>query len=192
MRQDLIERQQAKPLSNKRIPDRPKTVLQFHEDSFTYRQSKFGRHSPISPSNPVKVRDCAVLYRERVYYLADSDEQKAFLLQPSKYTKGVESIPLDVLVKPRVLVLGLPKSGKSDLCQRISNLTGAVHLQMDEIIDRYIERDSKQCEKLGASMKQEGRGIDDQLMVTLLAKRLQAKDCLANGWILEDFPRTRA
>jgi adenylate kinase family enzyme len=63
---------------------------------------------------------------------------------------------------------------------------------MDEIIDRYIERDSKQCEKLGASMKQEGRGIDDQLMVTLLAKRLQAKDCLANGWILEDFPRTRA
>lgn len=116
MRQDLIERQQAKPLSNKRIPDRPKTVLQFHEDSFTYRQSKFGRHSPISPSNPVKVRDCAVLYRERVYYLADSDEQKAFLLQPSKYTKGVESIPLDVLVKPRVLVLGLPKSGKSDLC----------------------------------------------------------------------------
>jgi len=45
---------------------------------------------------------------------------------------------------------------------------------MDEIIDRYIERDSKQCEKLGTSMKQEGRGIDDQLMVTLLAKRLQA------------------
>lgn len=41
-------------------------------------------------------------------------------------------------------------------------------------------------------MKQEGRGIDDQLMVTLLAKRLQAKDVLANGWILEDFPRTRA
>jgi len=41
-------------------------------------------------------------------------------------------------------------------------------------------------------MKQEGRGIDDQLMVTLLAKRLQARDCLANGWVIEDFPRTRA
>jgi len=74
MRQDLIERQQAKPLSNKKVLDKPKTVLQFHEDSFTYRQSKFGRHSPISPSNPVKTRDHAVLYRERIYYLADSDE----------------------------------------------------------------------------------------------------------------------
>jgi len=25
-----------------------------------------------------------------------------------------------------------------------------------------------------------------------LAKRLQARDCLANGWVIEDFPRTRA
>jgi adenylate kinase family enzyme len=40
-------------------------------------------------------------------------------------------------------------------------------------------------------MKQEGRGIDDVLMVTLLARRLKAKDCLANGFVLEDFPRTR-
>lgn len=40
-------------------------------------------------------------------------------------------------------------------------------------------------------MKKEGRGIDDVLMVTLLAKRLKEKDVLANGFILEDFPRTR-
>lgn len=82
-------------------------------------------------------------------------------MQPSKYTKNVESIPLDVQVKPKVVTLGLPKSGKTELAQRLSALTGAVHLQMGDIIDRYIERDSKQCEKLGVSMKQEGRGIDD-------------------------------
>jgi len=40
-------------------------------------------------------------------------------------------------------------------------------------------------------MKSEGRGIDDQLMVTLLSKRLKCKDCLANGYVLEDFPKTR-
>jgi adenylate kinase family enzyme len=63
---------------------------------------------------------------------------------------------------------------------------------MDEIIQRYIENDSSQCEKLRLNMKQEGRGIDDVLMVILLAKRIRSKDCLANGWVLEDFPRTRA
>lgn len=40
-------------------------------------------------------------------------------------------------------------------------------------------------------MKQEGRGIDDQLMVQLLAKRSQARDCLQRGWVVEDFPRTK-
>jgi hypothetical protein len=143
MRPDLIEREQTKPLANKKIPDRPKTLLETYEESFTYKQSKFGRLSPISPSCPIKSRDHAVLYRERIYYLSDEDEQKDFLMQPSKYTKGVESIPLDVQVKPKVVILGLPKSGKSDLAGRISELTGAVHLQMGDIIDRYIERDSK-------------------------------------------------
>lgn len=79
MRPDLIEREQTRPLSNKPIPDRPKTLLQTYEDSFTYKQSKFGRHSPISPSCPVKTREYAVLYRERIYYLSDADEQKDFL-----------------------------------------------------------------------------------------------------------------
>lgn len=92
---------------------------------------------------------------------------------------------------PKVSVIGLPKSGKSCLCDKISKQTGAVHLQMDEIIQRYIENDSSQCDKLRNNMKNEGRGIDDVLMVTLLAKRLKAKDCLANGWVIEDFPRTR-
>lgn len=143
MRPDLIERQQAKALPNKPKPEQTKTFLQFHEQSFTYKQSKFGRNSPITPQNPVKTREFAVLYRERIYYLSDADEQKEFLMQPSKYTKSVESIPLDVHIKPKVIVLGLPKSGKSELCTRISNCTGAVHLQMGEIIDRYIQRDSK-------------------------------------------------
>lgn len=92
---------------------------------------------------------------------------------------------------PKVSVLGLPKSGKSELCSRIAALTGAVHLQMDQILEKFIDADSAQCERLRTSMKSEGRGIDDQLMVTLLSKRLKSKDCLANGYVLEDFPKTR-
>jgi adenylate kinase family enzyme len=63
---------------------------------------------------------------------------------------------------------------------------------MHEIIERFVENDSNTCERLRSLMKEDGRGIDDQLMVSLLAKRLQAKDCLQNGYIIEDFPRTRA
>jgi GTPase involved in cell partitioning and DNA repair len=49
-------------------------------------------------------------------------------MEPSKYTKGVEPVPLDVQMVPKISVIGLPKSGKSTLCSKISALTGAVHL----------------------------------------------------------------
>ena len=69
-----------------------------------------------------------MLYRERIYYPANKDEQIEFMKQPSKYVMGVEAIPTDIKITPRVIVQGLPKSGKTELCQRIVAVTGAVHL----------------------------------------------------------------
>jgi hypothetical protein len=89
MRPDLIERAQAQKLS-------PKDLPHYELKTYIHQPSKFGPCSPISQSNPVKSRDHAVLYRERIYYLADGDEQAEFLQEPSKYTKGVEPVPLDV------------------------------------------------------------------------------------------------
>jgi len=40
-------------------------------------------------------------------------------------------------------------------------------------------------------MKVKGREIDDLLLIQLLIKRLERKDCRENGWALEDFPKTR-
>jgi len=41
-------------------------------------------------------------------------------------------------------------------------------------------------------MKQDGKGIDSEnYLIPLIAKRTQAMDCVKNGWILEDFPKTR-
>ena len=88
-RPDLIERQQAQKLALKELPT-------YEVRSYIYKQSKFGLNSPITPTNPVKSRDYAVLYRERIYYLSDADEQQQFLLEPSKYTKRIEPIPLDI------------------------------------------------------------------------------------------------
>jgi len=125
-RPDMIERQQAQPLTEKELP--------FYEQSYQYKQSKFGRNSPLNISSPSKSRQFAVLYRERIYYLGSKEEQTAFLSEPSKYTKGVDAVPLDVRNVPQVCVLGLPKSGKTELCKRIAERTGAIHLQMDQII----------------------------------------------------------
>ena len=140
MRPDLIERELARALKPKE--------LKFFEQSYTYKHSKFGRNSPLSLSNPVGTREYSVLYRERIYYLSDEDEKKQFLMEPAKYTKGVESVPLDVATKPRVCVLGMSKSGKSTLAEWLSAQTGAVHIQLGDVIQEYVERDCVQGQKM--------------------------------------------
>ena len=107
LRPDLIEREQAQPLAEKEVI--------FYEKSYTVKHSKFGLNSPITPYNPIKTKKYTVLYRERLYFLSDAEEQKKFLLEPSKYIKA-EAFPTDISIKPRIIVYGLPKSGKSTLC----------------------------------------------------------------------------
>jgi adenylate/nucleoside-diphosphate kinase len=95
----------------------------------------------LNLSYPAKTKRHAVLYRERLYFLANSEEQKKFLKEPSKYTP-LETIPLDVTVKPRVFIIGLPKSGKSTVCKMLNEKIGLVHLKMTKIIQGFMDQDS--------------------------------------------------
>lgn len=183
-RKDLIERAQAIAIKPAEVP--------IYEQSYTYKHSKFGNNSPISPFNPEKTKQHAVLYRERLFFLSNEDEQKEFLVQPSQYVLGVETVPLDVKITPRVIVQGLPKSGKTELCKRLSASTGAVHLQMEEIIESFVDRDSSFAAKVCKKLKQEGRDLDDLLLVQLIQKRVGMADCVSRGWLLEGFPQTRS
>ena len=87
-----------------------------HEKSYTYKHSKFGLASPLSPFSPAQSKEHAVLYRERIYFPATAGERKKFMLDPSKYTMEVEPAPLDLPLRPTACVIGLPRSGKSTLC----------------------------------------------------------------------------
>lgn len=181
-RPSLIEREQAQPLKEAEVP--------YYERSYTYKHSKFGLSSPITPHNPIKTKQFAVLYRERLYFLSNADEQRKFLLEPSKYVSR-EAFPNDVAIKPRVIVYGPPKSGKTALCQSIASQTGAVHLQMDEVIEDFMTRDSSFADELRETTKWRGRKFDEGDLIALLAKRVERVDCQQNGWVLEGFPLTR-
>ena len=108
-RDDLIEKQLAQPLKLKELP--------FYEQSYTYQQSKYGINCPIQPSNPSKTRENAILYRERIYYPSSPEEKQMILSQPSKFTRGIEAVPNDVIILTKISVLGAPKSGKTSLCK---------------------------------------------------------------------------
>jgi adenylate/nucleoside-diphosphate kinase len=135
-RRDLLERQLAQPL-------KPQEV-KFFERSYIYKHSKYGVHSPLSLSNPAKTKKFSVLFRERIYFLSNEEEQKQFMKEPSRYTQSIETIPLDINIKPKVFVIGLPKSGKSAVCKMLVQKIGVVHLKISKIIQGFMDQDSSQ------------------------------------------------
>lgn len=65
-RSNLVEKEQCITLSAAEVKN--------YERSYTYKHSKFGLSSPLTPFNPQKTKSFAVLYRERIYFLTDADE----------------------------------------------------------------------------------------------------------------------
>lgn len=94
------------------------------------------------------------------------------MLEPSKYTKNVEPVPNDLLYVPKICVLGMPKCGKSTLCQQLAESTGAVHIQMEELIESFMDRDAHFADQIRTRTKLEGKELDELTMVNLLIKRL--------------------
>jgi len=41
-------------------------------------------------------------------------------------------------------------------------------------------------------LQKEGKHLDDEMLVSLLSKRLQMSDVYKHGYVIEDFPKTRA
>jgi len=91
--------------------------------------------------------------------------------EPSKYVFK-ESIPKDINIKPKIVILGLPKCGKSELAKKLAALTGVVYLKMQHVINEFMDMDCVDSEALRKLTKGEGRALDDETLVNLLQKRL--------------------
>jgi adenylate kinase len=113
------------------------------------------------------------------------------MLEPSKYTMNVEPTPLDLTLKPTAVVMGLPKSGKTTLAASLAKNVGMIHLDPASIVEMFIDRDCYSCNSLSLRIRNQGKEMDDASMVDLIARRVNMKDCIQNGWVLDGYPHTR-
>ena len=65
-----------------------------------------------------------------------------------------------------------------------------VHLKLEDIIPEFIESECDLGEKLRECIKS-GEEVSEELLVEMISKRVQYSDCIKNGYMLEDFPKTQ-
>ena len=174
----------------------PRDVVRY-EKCDTYSLSRFGRNSPTNIYHPEKSRDHVLIYRQKLYYFRTEEEKVQFMNAPFQCESNqadtygkIECAPQDLSFKPTCLLIGPPSSGKTEMCEMLSSNYGMIHLQIHEIIEYFLQMDSKLGEEVRDLMGS-GCPIESRLIVELIARRVQMADCVLNGWVLQDFPKTK-
>ena len=76
-----------------------------------------------------------VLHGDHIYFLSDSKHRDEFL---GNILKFISQPPPKLVVPPKIMIVGRPKSGKTDLAAKISAEYNLVHLTIPLIIDSII------------------------------------------------------
>lgn len=89
----------------------------------------------------------------------------------------------------RIIMLGRQGAGKGTQCRRVAEHYGIPHISTGEILRNAV----RQGTVVGRRVKRvldEGRLVEDDLMVSLVQGRVGEADARVSGYVLDGFPRT--
>ncbi|KAK7258249.1 hypothetical protein RIF29_32824 [Crotalaria pallida] len=88
-----------------------------------------------------------------------------------------------------IMISGPPASGKGTQCQLISHKYGLVHVSAGDLLRTEISTASPNG-KLAKQFMEKGELVPDDIVVSMVTRRLSQPDSLLHGWLLDGFPRS--
>jgi adenylate kinase len=89
----------------------------------------------------------------------------------------------------RLVILGRQGSGKGTQCMRLSESYGTIHISTGDILRAAVGTQTELGKKAKLIMDA-GDLVPDEIINGIVAERIEMKDVLENGFILDGYPRT--
>ena len=184
-RRNLVEKQ----LTFSKFEELTKRKMYELNNSQIVKSSIYQSSSPVNPEVSVQQTAYPVIYRDKIYFFNNIDEQREFLEHPLDYRQGKE-IPADCHLRKVIFVIGLMQTGKKTAAKVLEGLGYTVVNFKDTVLpvlDYLIDCPTKQriCDFL-----YNNRELEDDLIIRILEKRLEMKDLANKNIVLYDLPFT--
>lgn len=89
----------------------------------------------------------------------------------------------------RLIIIGRQGAGKGTQCLRMSRHYVVPHVSTGDML-RAAVREGTELGKQAEQVIQAGQLVGDEIMISLVAERLEQDDARSRGYILDGFPRT--
>ena len=90
---------------------------------------------------------------------------------------------------PRVLLLGPPGSGRTEQARKIAAKFGLMYVSTSHLLKNEAAQKTRGGQ-VAFDMMEQGELVPDDIVMSLVDKRLDQSDCRVNGWVLDGFPKT--
>lgn len=123
---------------------------------------------------------------------ANLDRSNADTEQPRSATEKalLELVaPLPSPPRLRVMLVGKPVSGKGTQAMLISRKYGLPHISLGDMLRAEMSAGTDLGKEVDAKVR-EGELLPDDLVLSILKRRLAQDDCVRHGYILDGFPRS--
>lgn len=179
-REDLLERHLVIPIPEEKV---------FHyKGSYHTKKSRFGDFNALEPASLPVTQEHALIYRDRLYFFESDEQLQEAKLLPLRLLRTPE-VPQDINYRPGIFLIGKPKSGVSSLAKLVAQNLGLVRIKVSKLLEDL----DKNLSKLGfeaLNLLKLGNSPTEEMCVELIVQRIQQRDCVERGWVLDSFPTT--
>ncbi|VDP69264.1 unnamed protein product [Echinostoma caproni] len=110
--------------------------------------------------------------------------EKPCLPSGQELTKKFSDVALP---EPRFMIIGKPCTGKTTLAKQLCKQFGCELVNATELIEENL-RNQTEIGRTIQNIMVDGRDLDDEIVLRMLAEKLQSPNCIKNGYVLDGIP----